>query len=340
MSEAKKTPLCTICSKPTGMFRCHGCAQDFCTQHVTEHRQNLSQQFDEITSGYDEVRRSIAEYTIQSSSHPLMKEIDEWELKSIKKIQKAANDARKQLLNLLGTNTGTVTTMLETLTKQLTKARDDNTFVETDLQVWTMKLNQLKQDLNTPKTIFMKEDAYSAVAVALMYPISVPNDSFAHSVGNIQIEDNGYVIKQGILPPVGSARTTGEYTSGCHQFRFKIENIETNPEKKWIFFGIVSKATLVRTQSYTSPTACGWAGLNEVFCNGVKSVNFKGYRSDMEKNDTLQLFINCDLQTIRLTNERLDSKHQLEIDVNKCPFPWQVYLCLYYAGDKVRILTS
>jgi len=340
MPESTQTPFCAICSRPTGIFRCHGCAQDFCTQHVIEHRQNLTQQFDGITSDHEQVQQSIADYTAQSSCHPLMKEIDQWEQKSIEKIQKAAKDARKQLLNLLGTITDNVTPMLESLTKELTKARDDDTFVETDLQVWTMKLNQLKKDLNTPKTILVKEDTYSVMPfINPISTIAVPNDSFGHSVGNTDIEDNGYVIKQGFLPPAGSARTMGEYTFGCHQFRFKIENLQNTSDRKWIFFGIVSKETLVPTQSYTSPTAYGWAGLNEVFCNGVKSVGFKGYKSDMKKNDTLQLLINCDLRTIRLTNERSHSKHQLEIDVNKCPLPWQVYLCLYYSGDKVRILT-
>jgi len=174
-----------------------------------------------------------------------------------------------------------------------------------------------------------------------LYPISVipvPHAFFGQSIGNIDIKDNGHVIKRGLLPRAGSVRVMGYYSSGCHQFRFTIENLETKSDRKWIFFGIVSILAPVEAQSYKAPTVHGWAGLNKVYRNGIKSIGFEGYISDMEKNDTLILLINCDQRTIRLTNERTNSKHQLEIDVNTCPLPWQPFVCLYYAGDQVRIL--
>lgn len=221
-----------------------------------------------------------------------MKEINQWEQNSIKKIQKAANDAREQLLNLLGTATNNdVSTTLEPFVKELTTARDDDAFVETDLQLWTTKLNKLKDDFNASKTILIKRDAYSGrTFIHPILTIAIPHDFFGYSLGNIEIEDNEYVIKQGFLPPAGSARTMNEYSFGCHQFRFMIENLQTNYDRKWIFFGIVSKATAVPTQSYTAPTVYGWAGRNEFFYNGGKSVDSQSYESDMEKNDILQLY--------------------------------------------------
>ena len=80
--------------------------------------------------------------------------------------------------------------------------------------------------------------------------------------------------------------------------------------------------------------------LKSFYFNGVKSVDMNDYKSDMAQNSTLELIIDCDLRTIRLTNERTYSRNEIGIDLAKCPFPWQVFVCLNYAHDQVRMLPS
>ena len=100
----------------------------------------------------------------------------------------------------------------------------------------------------------------------------------------------------------------------------------------------MSKQTPVKTQSYDSPTVYGWAGRNEVYCNGLKYVGLNGYRSRMETDSKLNLFIDCELKLIRLTNEHDHTQHELKVEVDKCPFPWKILICLYYTNDEVRVL--
>lgn len=165
-----------------------------------------------------------------------------------------------------------------------------------------------------------------------------PNDVFWHPIGNIDVEHDGYVIRQGILPPAGSARTKTMYSRGCYRFIFEVEKAETISRRKWIFFGIISAHAPEETQSYKAPSVHGWAGSNKIYCNGIKSHHLDGYTSDIEKKDMIELLLDCDQRVIQLTNQRTNSKHELQIDVRACPLPWQPLICLYYAGDRVRIL--
>src|ERR1700722_12079261 len=125
-SSTSQKALCATCGKIAGIFMCHGCTQNFCMQHANEHRQTLSKQMDEITLDHNLLKQTIAEQKIDSARHSLMKQIDEWETQSIDKIRRAAEDARKQLLNVVVEHTDNVTKALADLTQELKKARDDD----------------------------------------------------------------------------------------------------------------------------------------------------------------------------------------------------------------------
>jgi hypothetical protein len=47
---------------------------------------------------------------------------------------------------------------LNKLTDQLRESRQENDFIETDLQQWKQQLNLLKDELNKPSTITVTDD--------------------------------------------------------------------------------------------------------------------------------------------------------------------------------------
>jgi hypothetical protein len=59
MATAAAKAQFSICNKATSTYNCKGCSKDFCFKHLTEHRQTLSQQFDEIQNDHDELRQAI-----------------------------------------------------------------------------------------------------------------------------------------------------------------------------------------------------------------------------------------------------------------------------------------
>jgi uncharacterized Fe-S cluster-containing radical SAM superfamily protein len=109
MASSSKAPCATCGNKGVGIFRCEGCLQVFCRKHLNEHRDLLSHQLDEIVLEHDTLQQSIVENKgTQNNEHPVLKQIDKWEKDSIRKIQQLAEEARQQVKELIGTQTGTL----------------------------------------------------------------------------------------------------------------------------------------------------------------------------------------------------------------------------------------
>jgi hypothetical protein len=331
-----KRSLCKACNKAPSVFFCQGCEKDFCIDHAKEHRQELSEKLDTIIIEHDQLKQNLAECTDKSSRHPLMKEIDQWEKESIDKIRKAADDARKQLSNVVDSHTTKITEDLKHLTQELTTARSENNFIEIDLKEWMERLEQWTKDLNTSSSINIQQEKSDTPFIQKIIVNLNKNEFFERATGKMKIEDNGQLI---IAESEGysTVRCYGDYSSGQHKFRFKIE--EMHPFN-WMFFGIVSKNTPLEGNSYITPTNFGWNTGGGVSINGSHIAGYKGYKSDMAQSDTLELFLDCDRRMIRLTNERTNNKHELDVNVDQCPFPWQLHVGLYYQNDQVRYLPS
>jgi len=340
MASSISKPICITCNKNEAFFTCRGCRQDFCEDHINEHHQSPIKQMDNFLNDHHQLEQMVSEYIKEPYQHPLIQQINKWERQSINKIQQAANDARTQILNVISDHIICIKKSLENLTEKLEKVRNDEKLMEIFLQQWRNTLDKLKNDLITPETIKLrKNDDDIAFISKLVVIIIQPNDLFQRSAGSIRIEDNGQIIIQGQWSDHSSVRGKGEYSYGQHRFRFKIEELDPD---KWAFFGIVSKNAPIKSISISTPTAYGLAGQDGICLNGIyQNTNKNGYKSDMEINDKLELFIDCDHQLIRLTNERTQTSHELNIDIKKCPFPWQILLGLCCsAGDRIRILPS
>jgi hypothetical protein len=345
--------LCAICGKGSGNFTCRGCHQDFCANHVIEHRQTLGKKMDEITLEHDQLRQNITDYRKDPCLHPLMKQIDAWQNKSINTILEIADEYRNKVRDEIRKLSEKTTNILEPVSQELNKSRENDTYVEGDLERWITNLKKLKIELITPPRIKIKRDSYDTIFINRLLVIETPNDVFQESIGNIKIEDNGKVITHGFWNSYGAVRGRGEYSSGCYQFRFKLNDFDE--EKSYsFFFGIISKATPMRKDTFLTDTTCGWTGYDDdSFINyheplliGVEHGQYKNqpnYERNMKKlkkDDIFQLLINCDRRKIRLTNERTNEVDEITIDVIKCPFPWQLNFALYNWNQRICLLTS
>ncbi|CAF1117503.1 unnamed protein product [Adineta steineri] len=331
-----KTP-CTTCGKPSALFMCRGCEKDFCMRHANEHRQELGKQLDELTLDYDQLREKFNEETGQSRYYIQMKEkIEEWERESIEKIYQVANDARKNLENMIEKHS---TKLIECLTKvacQINEARKEDEFFETDINEWINQLNKLKNDIYQPPTFDIQ---YSDNNISFISKINVGicDEGFGRILGNVQLEDNGQVAIHVGSDDYSTVRGKNHYSYGKHRLRFKIEEYCSS---KWIFIGIISQDIPMEQLSIKSRSLYGWAGPNQVYINGRFHASFNQYISDAQQDDILELFINCDEQKISLTNERTQSSYELDIDLKQCPFPWQLNINMYFRGDRIRFLSN
>jgi chromosome segregation ATPase len=151
-TPATKTQ-CVTCGKEKATSRCVGCLQDFCFNHLAEHRQQLNKQVDDIQVQRDSVLQTINEQTTNNSQkHLFIQQIDQWEHESIQKIKQTAEEIRQIVLIHTNDNLGSTKDKLNKLTEQLRDSREKDDIMETDLQKWEEELQLIKEQLNRPST--------------------------------------------------------------------------------------------------------------------------------------------------------------------------------------------
>jgi hypothetical protein len=157
------TNTCAICGKGKATLKCGGCQQDFCYNHVTNHRQELNKQLDEIEVNRDVFRQTLTDQTTDSENHVLIKQIDKWERESINKVRQTAEEARQTVLQHTKEHTARIEIKLNKLTDELRVGRLENDFFETDLKQWKEELTRLTEGLARPPNIKLQQDSVSIV---------------------------------------------------------------------------------------------------------------------------------------------------------------------------------
>lgn len=167
MATRTNTTHCLKCGKERATFKCAGCLQDFCFNHLTDHRQELNIQLDEIETNRDLFRQTLNEQTVNPKNYSLIKQIDKWEEDSINTIQKTAKQYRQLVLQHTTENINHIEINLNKLTNQLKQTRQENDFNETHLNQFKQKLTQLATEIDKLSISVRQESA------ALVNKISV-----------------------------------------------------------------------------------------------------------------------------------------------------------------------
>lgn len=158
MATATGRTRCVTCGKERSTFKCGGCSQEFCYNHLADHKQYLNKQLDEVEVNRDLFRQTLSEHTSKPEKQTLIKEIDKWEHDSINQIRQTANELRQTVLKHTTGYIREVETKLNKLTEQLRQSREENDFFETDLRRWNDELTQLTQELTKPSNINLRQD--------------------------------------------------------------------------------------------------------------------------------------------------------------------------------------
>ncbi|CAF1316341.1 unnamed protein product [Rotaria sordida] len=262
----------------------------------------------------------------------LIKKIDIWEHESIAKIKRIADETRNELIQHTTGYLSYKKLKLEKLTNELRQGRQNIDFVETDLREWIDKLNQLKEEIINPAKVVVR-DACIPLITKIHVDVFETFELFERTSGKTIFEESGKVVVVQDGPyNYTEVRGKNEYTTGHRTLCFKIEQLNG-----WSLFGIISKSSPLQEHSYSSPSCYGWYnGDYFVYRNG-QSVGGQGH--DAVENDIVNLTIDCDHRLIRLINERTNRTLELLVDIDKCPFPWQLHLNLNLAPTRIRILS-
>ncbi|CAF3102415.1 unnamed protein product [Rotaria socialis] len=322
--------------KQTATAICEGCSQAFCTKHFNAHRLFLGDEIDAVISEYDQVHHIFKEQKTNIDSHPLMKQISDWEKESIVKIQQKARELRQELIQKNTIHLGKLSKTLQDLSDQLKLGREHDSFVEVDIGNWKKSLNDLKENLALNSILRINQDCGTPL-VQNVSVNSIENDEVFDRVfdNSARIEENGLAVIHTNNVGYTDVRGRNEYSTGCHRICLSIQQSSDT----WLFLGIKAKSRPLQEISYSSKSTYGWSSNNYSWLNGQAKANQLSARIEMKTNDTIILIFDCDNRKISMTNERTAVKFDLVVDLNDCPFPWQLHVILHEANSHVRILS-
>jgi hypothetical protein len=317
---------------------CEGCSQALCTKHFIDHRRLLGEEMNVIISEHDEFQHMLNQQTTKPDSHPLIKQINEWEKESITKIQRKAKELREELLQLATGHLDELSKKLRHLSGKLQEGRESDSFVETDLRDWRKSFDDLKTNFVSPSTFSISRHGTNSLVQNVSVNVIGGNDLFERlSDNSVRIEENGQVAIRDASSGYTEIRGKSEYISGRCEIRLCIEQSADT----WTFLGINSKSTPLKNQSYSSKSTYGWTNNNNyLWLNGNILKNTSTARIEMKTNDRIRLIFDCDKRKISMINERTNAKYELDVNIDHCPFPWQLHVILYEPNSRVRILSA
>lgn len=337
---------CVICNKYTGVLVCNGCQLTYCGKHVRKHRQELSYKLENLIEEHDIIEEDIEQL---SNEHYHLRRIDKWEKQSIKKIQIAADFARKDLKQIVEKSKRRLLKISRDIASDLHLSWKTEDFSENELNKWMKQLNDLRLDIKSAYGIHFIDDQQFPI-----YPITVTTNSiekisnakkirsyecFTKTSNSIVIENDGLIVRH-TGPDFDYAHILGKqyYSQGRHTIRFELIN---SSQPYTIFFGCISSNMIQKTINFKSSCVVGWFGYNEIYQHGIWNNNVKqhGYDSNqIQTDDILHLTLDCDQRYIELFHERLKQTYKIAVNLEKAPFPWQFLVVLVHQDDCVKIL--
>ena len=131
---------CVACGKEKIAYKCEGCSQYFCVNHLAEHHQLLGKQLDEVENQRNLFRQTLTEQKNNPQKHSLIKQIDQWERESIRKIRETAEEAKALLITHTTGHINNIEVELTKLTEQLKQSQQENDVNEIILNEFKQKL--------------------------------------------------------------------------------------------------------------------------------------------------------------------------------------------------------
>ncbi|CAF1049955.1 unnamed protein product [Adineta steineri] len=133
------------------------------TQCFEEHQQNLNEELNHIINDYDEFKQIMNEQKQNPLNHSLIKQISQWEIKSIQRIQKKAQDCRDILIQNSQTFLNDIEMKFNDLSERIKQIRQENEFNEISLNYLRNQLKAMTQEFNNPSNISIQHNSQSFI---------------------------------------------------------------------------------------------------------------------------------------------------------------------------------
>jgi len=160
---------CFICKKEKVTYKCDGCSKRFCRQHLKDHENELELELDQIENERNTFRQTLSDQIEQPNKHDFIQQINQWEQRSINKIQQTAEENRKLILKQMNENFEKIEIDLNLFTNEIKEIRQESDFNELNLIDLRNKLERLQEQLTNPANISLNEDNLSSSFINRIY---------------------------------------------------------------------------------------------------------------------------------------------------------------------------
>ncbi|CAF1096436.1 unnamed protein product [Didymodactylos carnosus] len=326
-----------------------------------EHRQQLSLEFDFIANEYNLLRSQQSLAFNINETDVLLNQIDTWEAETFQKVAMVADNARNKVRLLFHEIEEDMNHQLQKISIELRTAKDTEDYAEVKLEQWKNQLKELKEKLDQLHELILVDttsnnqiECRNFLKVKIKYTrhahihesaeiqqspqginsaITQLRDGFKVITGNAHLEDLTVVHDKGDYSDI---RGINLYESGEHHICFKFEQTQN----KGVMLGIIASTFPTNKKSYHGGSSYAWCiGSKMCHLNGVWTDNNQ-HDINVDVNDELILIINCNQKKISLINERMNKHHEISVDIQSTPLPWQLRLNLLFPGDHVRICSQ
>ena len=132
---------------------------------------------DDLTTEYDQLQHRLLAND-NDRLHPLLFRVDRWKAEAIEKINQVAKEVREQLRDLLFQSKSHVQESLRPITHELQESRRMENYTEIDLTRWMAQLKELREQLDEPPTIELKNDQVTESSADIpLIKLSTPHDT-------------------------------------------------------------------------------------------------------------------------------------------------------------------
>jgi len=286
--------------------------------------------------------------------------INQWEQESITKIQTTAKSARTDLQRLLDKAKNNLKTSVSKMTEEFRSSRESDDYTELNIKQWSDQLQEIRKMLHSPTTININYENDARAIIRLIKVTAQQSSNSFHeaielhefnsrishhvetSVSERFVDTFGKVTlsKGGLVATcVGGdgdrscVSGIGQYSSGVHYVRFRIEKIG---EDFYSFFGIVNSSEKMTKNIWDSTSCYGWWDLDHRIGGGEMRVD--SFTRITQTGDEVTLMLDCDNRRIQLEHHRTHRVVNMFIDLRFCAFPWKITVSLAGQKDCVRIL--
>ena len=163
-SKESGNKICDTCTpkKTIAITSCHGCNRDFCRQHFNTHRDQLSKCLQDHIHLHNEIAQDLRARIDFSLHHQLnndkarelLRQIDQWEKRTIDECRQIAAEARNSVKELFDKTkeNDAFSQRLASMAIELEEQQRAENFIEPDLDRWMKQLQALQNDINQPVT--------------------------------------------------------------------------------------------------------------------------------------------------------------------------------------------